>query len=113
MRIDNTAHSAILPGEGVTAAERRLAKLGKRSFLSVWSYPAVFRDQGRKNGKGDGKEVCDPGQSHEKSGEAQQFRSVMIRGGRNQASGLNAAFAFHGIEADQIKSDVFESCQIV
>jgi len=25
----------------------------------MWSYPAVFRDQGRKNGKGDGKELCD------------------------------------------------------
>jgi len=25
----------------------------------MWSYPAVYRDQGRKNGKGDGKELCD------------------------------------------------------
>jgi hypothetical protein len=50
--------SVILPGEGVTAAERRLAQLCRRSFLSLWSYPAVFRDQGQKNG-GDGKEICD------------------------------------------------------
>lgn len=27
--------------------------------MSLWSYPGVFRDQGRRNGKGDGKEVCD------------------------------------------------------
>jgi hypothetical protein len=44
---------------GVTSAERFLAKLCKRSFLSMWSYPGVFRDQGRPGGKGDGKEVCD------------------------------------------------------
>jgi hypothetical protein len=51
--------SVVLPGEGVTAAERRLANLCKRSFLSLWSYPAVFRDQGRADARGDGKEVCD------------------------------------------------------
>jgi hypothetical protein len=45
--------------EGVTPAERYLAKLCKRSFLSLWSYSCVFRDQGRTNGKGDGKELCD------------------------------------------------------
>ena len=45
--------------EGVTDAERYLAKLCRRSFLSLWSYPGVFRDQGRTDGKGDGKEVCD------------------------------------------------------
>lgn len=49
----------VQPAEGVTDAERYLAKLCKRSFLSLWSYPGVFRDQGRVDGKGDGKEVCD------------------------------------------------------
>jgi len=49
----------VIPGEGVTAAERQLAKLCKHSFLSLWSYPSVFRDQGRTDGKGDGKEICD------------------------------------------------------
>src|SRR5438477_13146594 len=49
----------VLPGEGVTAAERYLAELCRRSFLSLWSYPAVFRDQGHRGGNGDGKEVCD------------------------------------------------------
>lgn len=43
----------VQPAEGVTDAERYLAKLCKRSFLSLWSYPGVFRDQGH------GKEVCD------------------------------------------------------
>ena len=50
---------AVIPSEGVTKAERYLAKLCKRSFLSFWSYPGVYRDQGRPGGKGDGKEVCD------------------------------------------------------
>ena len=43
----------VQPAEGVTDAERYLAKLCRRSFLSLWSYPGVFRDQGG------GKEVCD------------------------------------------------------
>src|SRR5260370_2304299 len=46
-------------GRGVTPTERYLAKLCRRSFLSLWSYPAVYRNQGRCHGKGDGKEVCD------------------------------------------------------
>jgi hypothetical protein len=49
----------VLPADGVTKSERYLAKLCKRSFLSMWSYPGVFRDQGRPGGKGDGKELCD------------------------------------------------------
>jgi hypothetical protein len=43
---------------GVTASERYLADLCERTFLRLWSYPNVFRDQG-KTGSGDGKEVCD------------------------------------------------------
>lgn len=54
-----SADAVAIPAEGVTKAERYLAKLCKRSFLSLWSYPGVFRDQGRPGGKGDGKEVCD------------------------------------------------------
>lgn len=55
-----TAHAvAVVPAEGATRAERYLAKLCRRSFLSLWSYPNVYRDQGRTNGKGDGKELCD------------------------------------------------------
>lgn len=44
---------------GVTPAERYLNRLGGRTFLSLWSYPGVYRDQGRAGGKGDGKEVAD------------------------------------------------------
>jgi hypothetical protein len=55
----NAAHSAVFPADGATKTERYLARLCKRSFLSLWSYPGVFRDQGREKGKGDGKEVCD------------------------------------------------------
>ena len=44
--------------EGVTPAERYLQRLCDRSFLSLWSYPNVFRDQ-KTGGKGDGKELCD------------------------------------------------------
>jgi hypothetical protein len=36
-----------------------LKKLCDHSLLSLWSYPGVFRDQGRPGGKGDGKEVAD------------------------------------------------------
>ena len=43
---------------GTTPTERFLASLCERSFLGLWCYPNVFRDQG-KTGSGDGKEVCD------------------------------------------------------
>lgn len=51
--------SAIVRADGVTAAERLLKRLCDHSFLSMWSYSGVYRDQGRPNKKGDGKEVCD------------------------------------------------------
>jgi hypothetical protein len=44
---------------GVTSSEQYLDRLCKRSFLSLWSYPNLYRDQGRKNDKGDGKELAD------------------------------------------------------
>jgi hypothetical protein len=47
----------IKKGEGVTAAERYLKRLCERSFLSLWSYPGLFRDQ--KGPGGQGKELCD------------------------------------------------------
>jgi SEC-C motif len=50
--------SPIYRADGVTGAERYLKRLCDRSFLSLWSYAGIYRDQGR--GKtGDGKEVCD------------------------------------------------------
>lgn len=50
---------AIERRDGVNDSERYLQRLGERSFLSLWSYAGVFRDQGHPGGKGDGKEVAD------------------------------------------------------
>jgi len=44
--------------EGITAGERYLQRLCDRSFLSLWSYARLFRDQ-KANSKGDGKELSD------------------------------------------------------
>lgn len=44
--------------DGITESERYLRKLCDRTFLSLWSYPNVYRDQ-RGPSKGDGKELCD------------------------------------------------------
>lgn len=44
--------------DGITESERYLRKLCDRTFLSLWSYPNVYRDQ-RGSSKGDGKELCD------------------------------------------------------
>lgn len=43
---------------GVTQSEAYLGRLSLRSFLSLWSFPNLYRDQGKK-GKGHGKELCD------------------------------------------------------
>jgi hypothetical protein len=49
---------------GVNKSEAYLNKLCKKTFLSFWSFPNVYRNQGRTNSKcdvekGDGKEICD------------------------------------------------------
>ena len=44
--------------EGITPAERYLKLLCDRTFLSLWSYPGLFRDQGVRE-QGIGKEICD------------------------------------------------------
>jgi hypothetical protein len=44
--------------EGLTASERYLARLCRHSFLRLWSWPNLFRDQ-RAGPKTGGKEVCD------------------------------------------------------
>lgn len=43
---------------GNTESERYLVRLAKKAFLSLWSYPNVYTDEGRR-GKGSGKELCD------------------------------------------------------
>jgi hypothetical protein len=44
--------------EGVTPEEQYLQRLCESSFLSLWSYAGLSRDQ-KTGGKGDGKELCD------------------------------------------------------
>lgn len=56
---EQTAWEKAAAAEGVTASERALTRLAKRAFLSLWSYSNVYTDEGRVNGKGDGKELCD------------------------------------------------------
>lgn len=53
-----TKQPAITKEVGLTPTERYLARLAERSFLSLWSYPNPYRDQGQR-GVGDGKELCD------------------------------------------------------
>jgi hypothetical protein len=45
--------------EGVTASERYLFRLCERSFLRLWSYSGLYRDQGKTTSNSDGKELCD------------------------------------------------------
>jgi hypothetical protein len=44
---------------GTTPSEQYLARLCKRSFLSLWSFPNVFNDDGITGSYKLGKEVCD------------------------------------------------------
>jgi hypothetical protein len=44
--------------EGITPTEKYLNELCGRTFLSLWSYPGIFRDQKGKGSK-EGKELCD------------------------------------------------------
>lgn len=56
---DKTPWEKAAESEGVTESERALARLARRAFLSLWSYPNVYSDEGRSRGKGDGKELVD------------------------------------------------------
>ena len=55
---DNAEPVPLIRTEGITPAERYLKRLCDRTFLSLWSYPGVFRDQGVST-QGVGKEICD------------------------------------------------------
>lgn len=57
--IEKTAWEKAASADGTTPSERALAKLARKAFLTLWSYPNVFTDEGRTNGRGDGKELCD------------------------------------------------------
>jgi hypothetical protein len=60
----NYPETILTKSHGSTDAEIYLSSLCNNTFLSLWSYPNLFRDQGRTTssrveGKGDGKELCD------------------------------------------------------
>lgn len=60
----NYPETIITKSEGYNDSEKRLIHLCNNTFLSLWSYPNLFRNQGKsdhnkKCGKGDGKELCD------------------------------------------------------
>lgn len=44
---------------GFTDDEEILAALGSASFLRMWTWPNLFRDQGKTSESADGKEICD------------------------------------------------------
>lgn len=45
--------------DGVTAAERYLTRLARKSFLSLWSYPNIHRDESLLKKRGTKCEICD------------------------------------------------------
>ena len=45
--------------EGVTDSEKYLNRLCVHTFLRLWSYPGIYRDQSSGGGATNGKEVCD------------------------------------------------------
>lgn len=51
--LPSTLLGRVIRAEGLTDAERHLQKLGDRTFLSLWSYAGIQRDQDG------GKEVAD------------------------------------------------------
>lgn len=60
----NYPQTIIDKSEGTNNSEMYLNRLCNETFLSLWSYSNIFRDQGRTNSKrlnakGDGKELCD------------------------------------------------------
>lgn len=46
-------------GQGLTPTERYLSRLCRRSFLSLWSFPNLYTDEGRKSSNAPGHELCD------------------------------------------------------
>lgn len=56
--MNHSSWGNVLTSSGNTESERYLVRLAKKAFLSLWSYPNVYTDEGRQ-GNGDGKELCD------------------------------------------------------
>jgi hypothetical protein len=53
------ARPPVHKAEGTTPSEQHLARLCRQSFLSLWSFPNVFHNEGMAAGAGAGKELCD------------------------------------------------------
>ena len=51
--------SNILRSEGITESEKYLQRLCEKSFLRLWSYPGIYRNQFVNGEVKGGKEVCD------------------------------------------------------
>jgi hypothetical protein len=49
----------IVRAYGTTTTEQYLRRLCDRTFLSLWSYANIYRDQGRRETQRQGKELCD------------------------------------------------------
>jgi hypothetical protein len=56
---NKTSWEKAAEAQGTTDSERALARLARKAFLSLWSYPNVYSDEGRPSGKGDGNELVD------------------------------------------------------
>lgn len=56
---NKTAWEKAAEAQGTTDSERALNRLARKTFLSLWSYPNVYSDEGRSGAKGDGKELVD------------------------------------------------------
>lgn len=51
--------STLKTASGTTPTESELLRLARSSFLSLWSFPNVYTDEGRHGPNSDGKELCD------------------------------------------------------
>ena len=56
---EETNQSPIIKATGVTESERYLNKLCQNTFLSLWSYPCLYKNQGSGRISGGSKELCD------------------------------------------------------
>lgn len=56
---DDNPWSELKSASGTTPTENQLLKLARDSFLSLWSFPNVYTDEGRRGANSDGKELCD------------------------------------------------------
>src|SRR5712675_1108287 len=56
---NKTAWNKAAEARGTTDSERALARLARKAFLSLWSYPNVYSNEGRSGRGGDGKELTD------------------------------------------------------